>query len=387
MYLLSNVHTAIFVMSKKMKQQLITIFLPLAFLFGQLNLSQAQQMWPGDINNNGIVNNVDVLYWAVANGATGAARPNATTNWEAQNLPVMLWDQSFSDSLNYAFADCDGDGDVDDDDKDIIEENFGRVHGAVRSDGFSTGEISDAIPILQLNTKDTVVAPGGTLNANISLGSAQDSITDFYGIAFTIVYSPEAVGKRGNDFLFNILENSWLSGMGNNKAIQFIQNDKEKGVAQIAIVRKDQSPVSGFGDIASISIVMEDIVFLNGSISNTDIRLINQELDDSQVAPSTIKFKVDTATVTSIRETIRKEGLKLYPNPVNGQRVNLEMEDPEERIRSIELYDTNGRLLAQQKYEGLGNKCNFKLADYSTGIYTFKVYTSRHLYVKSFYKQ
>jgi hypothetical protein len=41
----------------------------LVIILWTLPSASGQQVWPGDINNNGIVNNVDVLFWAVANDA------------------------------------------------------------------------------------------------------------------------------------------------------------------------------------------------------------------------------------------------------------------------------------------------------------------------------
>jgi hypothetical protein len=105
------------------------------------------------------------------------------------------------------------------------------------------------------------------------------------------------------------------------------------------------------------------------------------------VAPSEVIFSVDTINVTSTRRLIRKSGVKLYPNPVSGQQVTLEMENPDEVIRIVQLFDTNGRLLSHQKMGGLQSKEVIDLAEVPAGTYTFKVVTDKHLYVQSFYIQ
>ncbi len=382
---LSHASTAnIFVTELQTRRTLRRILFVIVIILLKIPMIQGQQVWPGDINNNGIVNNIDVLYWAVAKEATGDGRLSPSTNWTGQDLPANLWDKNFPDGLNYAFADCDGDGDVDDDDKDIIEENFGLVHGEVTADEYATGD-TESDPILSLSTENPVIEPGGTLEVDLSLGMETDSITDFYGIAFTVVYDPEVVSNRGNAFRLNILDDTWMSGQGDDKVIQFVNNDRNLGVAQVAIVRKNGVSVSGFGPVGTFSIVMQDIVLFSSTVSNTDIRMVNFSLLDSPVAPSELAFTTDPTTTTV--QAIRQKGFKVYPNPVSGQHINIEMENPEEVIKQILMYDANGRLLSNQKLGGLQSKEEFDIGNYPNGIYTFKILTDKHLYVRSFFKQ
>jgi hypothetical protein len=386
MYLIRTVTAPIFVTEIKTQRTLRYIISILVIILWTLPSASGQQVWPGDINNNGIVNNVDVLYWAVANDARGPARPNASNDWVGQDLPTTVWADTFPGGLNYAYADCNGDGVVNAADRNLLERNFGLVHGDVIPDEFATGEPTSD-PTLLLSSDRTTVPPRGTLNADLSLGNETDSISNFYGIAFTVVYDPEILDQRASAFSLDLLPNTWINGRGNDKAIQFIQNDRDLGVAQIAIFRQNREPVTGFGDIGTFKIVMEDIVFLNSTIGNTDIKLVNDELADMMVAPSEVIFSVDTINVTSTRRLIRKSGVKLYPNPVSGQQVTLEMENPDEVIRIVQLFDTNGRLLSHQKMGGLQSKELIDVAELPAGIYTFKIVTDKHLYVQSFYKQ
>ncbi len=386
MYLLRTLTAPIFVIEIKTQRTLRYIISILVIILWTLPSAFGQQVWPGDINNNGIVNNVDVLYWAIANDAKGDARPNASTDWVGQDLPTTVWADTFPNGLNYAYADCNGDGVVNEADRNLIERNFGLVHGDVIPDEFATGEPTSD-PTLLLSSDTTTVSPGGTLNADLSLGTESDSISNFYGIAFTVVYDPEILDQRASAFTLDLLTDTWLNGRGNNKAEQFIVNDPEMGVAQVAIIRKNGEPVSGFGDIGSFKIVMEDIVFLNTTVSNTDIKLVNDELADMMVAPSELKFSIDTVTVTSTRRQIRQKGLKVYPNPVAGNQITLEMDNPDEVIRIVQMFDINGRLLSNQKFGGLQHKEMIDVGAHPAGIYTFKIVTDKHLYVQSFYKQ
>jgi hypothetical protein len=71
MYLIRTVTAPIFVTEIKTQRTLRYIISILVIILWTLPSASGQQVWPGDINNNGIVNNVDVLYWAVANDARG----------------------------------------------------------------------------------------------------------------------------------------------------------------------------------------------------------------------------------------------------------------------------------------------------------------------------
>jgi len=342
-----------------------------------------QQVWPGDINNNGIVNNIDVLYWAVAKGATGDSRMSPTGDWVGQDLPAA-WDLNFPEGLNYAYADCDGDGDVDDDDKTIIENNFGQVHGEVIPDQYANG-VEGADPPLLLAPNTTVVPAGGTLEAELSLGTETDSISNFYGIAFTVTYDPNVVGNRGNDFTLDILDDTWMNGMGDDKVIKFLNNDRDNGIAQIAIVRKNQVPVSGLGKVGTFSIVMEDIVVGLSSINATDIKMVDLSLVDTPIVPTEVTFSVDSTTATV--RSITRRGIKVFPNPVSGQQINIELENPEEHIRLVQLFDTNGRLISSRALDTIGAKQQISLDHLPSGIYTFKVITDKRIYIHSFFRQ
>ncbi len=78
---------------------------------------------PGDANNDGIVNEVDVLplgvYWRVQ----GPSRPvDDRTDWRMQ--PAYGWED-----VRATYADCNGDGEVNELDLRVIEWNWGMEHG------------------------------------------------------------------------------------------------------------------------------------------------------------------------------------------------------------------------------------------------------------------
>ncbi|ROL56735.1 hypothetical protein D9V84_06840 [Bacteroidetes/Chlorobi group bacterium Naka2016] len=93
-----------------------------------LNIHGFVEVWPGDANNDGIVNINDVSTVALYLGY-GPTKPNfrtfqrlnPSTNWFGQTS--LAWD-----SLAVTYADCDGDGEVTINDMLVIPLNFGKTH-------------------------------------------------------------------------------------------------------------------------------------------------------------------------------------------------------------------------------------------------------------------
>lgn len=365
----------------------LTIAITILFLSQAFALN-GQKVWPGDINNNGIVNNIDVLYWGFAREYSGDARVEATTDWQEQDLPENLWDLYFPNDLNYAYADCDGDGDVDFDDLDIIHLNFGKDHGTPIKDNYDIGN-AKFDPSLSLSTQTPVVFPDDTLRINVSLGAENDSIHDFFGLAFTVEYEPDVVHEGDGNFIFKDYKDAWINGGDERKerVFTFFVHDDETSSAQVAIVRKHQNSVSGAGDIGEISIVIEDIVAQRAKIRNTDILLVDLELESRPIAPSELEFQIDTtATKTSLEDNIRTEGISIYPNPASSSIIQLELADQNEAIRAIQIFDAKGQIIKSDTFSHLGNQYNFNSNDLPVGLYTIKAKTGKHIYITVFSK-
>jgi hypothetical protein len=103
-----------------------TLLLTSAGLSGQV-------MYPGDVNNSGQANTLDVLFLGLSWGSTGPERMSPTTAWMPQSVAPNQWAQEFSNGINYAYADCNGDGVIDQADlEEGIEANFLLEHGGIR---------------------------------------------------------------------------------------------------------------------------------------------------------------------------------------------------------------------------------------------------------------
>ena len=80
-------------------------------------------VWPGDTDNNGVVDIRDVLNVGLYYELTGYPRENASINWTSQ--PSSIWDVP-----DGTFADGNGDGVVNMNDLEPIANNWGRIRGS-----------------------------------------------------------------------------------------------------------------------------------------------------------------------------------------------------------------------------------------------------------------
>lgn len=386
MYLSRSLWAYIFVPELQTTVPLRNIISILIIILCQTSTSYSQEVWPGDVNNNGIVNNVDILYWGVAKGATGAKRENPLIDWISQLLPSILWEGTFLNGLNFAYADCNGDGVVDDADKTVIEENYGQERMNSVSDVYPKGDPGED-PVLLLSSDKTMFGFDETINANLALGSEERPIPEFFGIAFTLKYDPSYVATQGNSVDINIPDESWISGMGDEKVhISINRERRQEGFIDFAIVRKDSMAVSGFGEIGMANIVMEDIVVGKSEVEIIDIKAIDRNAEDFPVAPSALRFELDSvATVTSIIQRIRRDGINLYPNPAQ-EEITIELQDAREKIRRIQLFDLSGRRLMNWETD-YSNKKQIHLGKYPDGIYALKIFSDQHVYIHRFIRK
>jgi hypothetical protein len=87
-------------------------------------ISAAAIVYPGDANNDALVDARDVLPIGRYFGLTGTARPGGSNTWSAQTLPTP-WT-----TFDACYADVNGDGQVAANDVDGLITNWGRTRGS-----------------------------------------------------------------------------------------------------------------------------------------------------------------------------------------------------------------------------------------------------------------
>jgi len=213
-------------------------------------LSLSNCVWPGDANDDKVVDMNDLLAIGVAYGTVGHPRPSASINWTGQ--PSPNWDSSFSSGVNYKFADCNGDSIVNYSDTLAIYANYGDSHPKTSS--VEQGNPSD--PIFNIKPLNDTITAGDTLKAILSIGSASLSVQNLYGIKFSI--SADPLIFEANNVSIKI-DPSFLGTEGVNLIGMKIYH-QSTGLIDIGLTRINHSNASGYGNFATLYLPVKSSV-------------------------------------------------------------------------------------------------------------------------------
>ncbi len=340
--------------------------------------STAQTMWPGDVNNNGIVNGIDVLYVGLASGVEGPERSGGNASWTEQTI-TSLWSQSFADGTNYAYADCDGNGEIEEEDiLNAIQINFTKTHGTLVPDEYSPGGDVNT-PFVELLPQVANVGLNQMIHFDLWLGSASMPIQNFYGIALEMSYNPDF--SFGSPWNYTGINSPWFDPINDDSETLFFV-DQVAGKMQLAITRTNQQNISGAGKVGSFSIVIEDIVVglqmdtLNLQIDK--IRMIDQNFNTLSVVPDSSFVVVSRPDRTSNPYALPE--VSVFPNPADEvfkiQSTSI--------ITGFELMDITGKFVLHEDVVDEHQMVTISKDQYKLHpqLYFLKVFTKKGMVVK-----
>lgn len=331
-------------------------------------------VWPGDIGYDSIANNLDVVYLGMQYGEIGAFRPDANLNWEAQ--PMSDWTTWQNNGANTKHADCDGNGVVDAADLIAIDQNYRLTH--------ELGKTAQMGVPLNLFLPDTIFA-GDSIDIFIQLGTLDEQIEDFYGIAFTIEFNPEYIKEGSIQFDFD----SDFLGQEEEDVIGLGKVFHDEGIAEIGISKIDMENEDGDGFIGKMSVVMiEDIIGKEDIVvpltfTTTAITALSLNGDFLEVGSETVESKLIGETSTAIASVMLvNEEVSLYPNPVESL---LQIENTNQVIQRVELINQLGKVILQKDFERV-NTCQLDFGFVQNGQYFVKVYLEKETIIKNIVK-
>lgn len=310
-----------------------TALLPILTLLCFLPVASQVTVWPGDANNNGIANHVDLLYVGLAHGAMGPIRDSLGNITWVPNQNTSIWQQSTPNGVEYAYIDCNGSGFIDNMDTSAIEQNYDETHGVVVPDtGLAWVQSS---PTLSLDfSQDSILLFGDTtILVNILLGDSGLPIDSIYGLAFTIEFDSSAV-----DSAFFNLQGGFLASSSSVLSLGKVK--KSKGKIEMAITRVNHVNAVGAGAIGSIGIVMDDNLrtsqYFEVGLKITDVVAFAAGGSPLALRPIGDTLAVNTPT-TSREQPLA--AFEVHPIPANNW---LRIHAPD-GIDEARLYDLTGK--------------------------------------------
>ncbi len=330
-------------------------------------------VWPGDINTDNLVSNLDILNLGVAFGAVGPMRDEFNVNWE--ELSSEDWLRNFGRGVNFKHSDCNGDGIIDKNDLEVMEANYGLSNDPILT--FPPEIPPPTAPRIYIEYPDpSTIEPNVPFTMNVMLAEESNPIFNLYGLAFNLRYDNTSI---------QILQDvtyppSWY-GDQNNDLVTIDKVFNSAGVANIGMTRINQENVTGYGMIAQIDgiIIVEDIVQRQGRIDIEIDGIASISKDELSVpingTVSTLGFEPSSTIQTF------DGSLEVFPNPTND-KFYFEI-DNEQKIDLIEILSADGKVL-----QSLIPKANYvSLDQHLPGIYIVKFVIDGNQYYDKVVKQ
>ncbi len=340
-------------------------------------------VYPGDADTNGKANLNDVLFVGLGNDASGYPRPNPTTDWQGQL--AFDWDSNMG-GVNYKHLDCDGDGEVDHHDVNTVLLNAEPMPVTVLSTEPNLPPV-----YLELLTDSIVITDASpsefTVSLELKVGNGQAPAYDLSGISVAIDYPEDLVKKSA---MVDYFDNSFFGS--SNELLWASSHFLDAHQLDMAFVRNDQTSKDGYGKLAKVDIIIDDIVYLRTGkyievpitikgIKGIDAEGNIKEFSVKNNGVTTVVF-VNKTTVGTLNPALQGK-VTVYPSPATSY-VSIEIKDL--HPNRLEVFD----MLAQKIYETHSTNKNVMQVDmkkWTAGQYVFKLYTDEGLVVKRVVKE
>ena len=282
----------------KFYEKLIPVLLFLSVFSTQL-ISQ-NKLYPGDANNNGVTNCVDLLYLGVGFEETGPLRNNATTLWQEQVID-SLWSTDYADNaVNLAHGDCNGDGTINKDDLVMaIRANYFLSHNSnsipTAADGYTSS--TPGAPIVDIVPNVTSVNEGDAISIDFKLGDSSLPLDDFYGVAMVISYDRPFI-DLSTPAQFSADLNAFTDPTNTNSVSNIVTDTFNRQVEFSYVRINQQNAASGSGTIGTFELIIDDdviepIFFDTMTVKIDSIRIIDKDLNSIAVDFAGAEFKLE----------------------------------------------------------------------------------------------
>ena len=218
-------------------------------------LTPTTNVWPGDVNNDGRVNNMDISLQYLFINEQGTPRQQGGIQW--QSYPANDWGIPQENGADIVHHDCDGNGVVNSLDHNAIIVNRDQTHteGVFEPNGIASGGLSETEHQIYLQptgniqpnviTMDVFLENINHLDLNVFRG--------FFTVNYNSVDSSVTNLITDSDLLFT---NSWLG----NPSTNLLTDEKDftvQNVIEAAFSRTDNAEAIGKGIIGQLTFAID----------------------------------------------------------------------------------------------------------------------------------
>ncbi len=330
-------------------------------------------VWPGDTDNNGIVNQADILpiglYWNLK----GPARTCHSN--ESQWLPhtAKPWNP-----LKATYADANGNGTVDQGDILPIGLNWNRTHSnlVLAKLNPNRNEVSTSSAKLLIEISGELLP-----DKDITIFIVAKNIKKLFGLSYELIYTPTTLLSP------KLIEPGPTNVLGND-VIVFSMDEKntrqDTGKVSFGISRKSgQGGVDvDSGIVTTIQAHVSPDAILGQSLSNLTLRniLANDELGNPIDIDTTYFNLITTVKDKSIDVSNEFALDQNYPNPFNPSTI-IHFRVKKRVTVKLTVYDLLGKeieTLVNKIYDPGEYQVSFNTDGLSSGVYLYHIQLGDH---------
>ncbi len=343
-------------------------------------------VYPGDANNDHIVNKSDVLAVGLTYGYNGAPRQNNTNDFIPQNC--AFWNGNIpGTNIDSKHTDCNGNGTVERTDFDAIWLNYGQSYQYTPSQGGGGTVPTNGVEVSIVFDQDSLVVDdhdGGHLNpfeAEIRIGNANTPASDLYGLAFSIKYDPVLLG---NIPLSVSYDSNWFGSANSTKLLKI--DDRLNGQLDIALTRLNHQATNGGGRVIKIEggVIGENI---HGRSLRRHLKfeIIGIEATNAIGTPQGLTGVSDSLLLAGTAFTASQNNtgavkFSILPNPISAsQNLNLQGLNT---VFAYTISDMLGRVLRSERNV---TQNSIAINDLQMGSYLITITTDKGTTTKPFF--
>ena len=349
---------------------------------------------PGDVNQDGVVDMVDMIMVHHNSGFTGLYRPNSSTDFEPQFS--LSWNEETYFGNDLKHLDTDGNGIILQEDLDVVDQNYNLytdieeiplpvLEGFYVNIAFEEEEIivPDAFDLTNISTSAIINFHGsGQVLSNVS------------AVSFEIEHSDEDFLKT-EDIVFLQTDPDFFETENEIPNKIFRQLSENQNSLDIAVSTLMPEGKTGIGRIGQLDfIIISDIIEARSEIEipiNIKIGDIKVHFNDGSI------FTVDTnidadqltivkETVTEVEDQVLEQEFTLSPNPVVDNLRLVMPEGIDQSLRSrINILNAAGVLVYSLNIEAEDAPV-IDLESLESGVYLMELTNSNFQVRNSFIK-
>ena len=238
------------------------------FCNGTTPCGNTSEVYPGDLNFDGITNHKDILSFGIYNGEFGLERAAIYQNINWSGHPSTDWGAIQENSSEIKHTDADGNGVVDLRDVQAIETNYGKTHTASPITTLPNNNSNSPIEVtLEASAVPSFIGNDNQVVFDIKVEDVNSSDLALYGGYFTIDYDDAFISDI--EVVFNP---SWF-GIPDQNIEYIVYNDDANNKIDIGITKVDHQNSIGEGTIGQVIATVDndtpwDAITLNFLVSD-----------------------------------------------------------------------------------------------------------------------